>query len=423
MGFSEHKTHNFISIIPPMKITLQFIITLFLTTPVYSQSVMKTMLRLPDTGQDKSFTNTFGEDNDYTNNPPYYINNGNGTITDTVTGLMWQQTDGGEMTIENAEAYCDTLSLGGHSDWRLPTIYEAVSILNFQNVNPPLDTKVFTKTGADYWWTSQKQANDVTRAWETNAGGGIGSHPKDETVSAGGTKKFHCRAVRSIHEPVECLTHFEDQGNGTIQDYLTNLVWLKKISPDSLTWEQAITYAESFSTNGTSDWRLPNIKELQSIEDVRIINPSIDTKIFTNMGNKVFWSSTSLPNIPEKAWYLNTANGITTYDFKTGKHYVVLVRSQNTGTAVEEAQGEPFTVKISPNPASSEISVSFGTTNSISSGFITITNSIGQIMFSGNVAPNTKEFHINTQSFMNGLYMVRINENTTSYVSKFLILK
>jgi len=48
------------------------------------------MLRLPDTGQTTSYTSTFGEDNDYTIYSPYFTLNGNGTVTDTITGLMWQ---------------------------------------------------------------------------------------------------------------------------------------------------------------------------------------------------------------------------------------------------------------------------------------------------------------------------------------------
>ena len=66
----------------------------------FAQSVKKTMKRIPDSGQNTSYTNTFGEDNDYTINSPYYVDNGDGTITDTITGLMWQKSDGGEMTID-----------------------------------------------------------------------------------------------------------------------------------------------------------------------------------------------------------------------------------------------------------------------------------------------------------------------------------
>ncbi|MBC7643445.1 MAG: DUF1566 domain-containing protein, partial [Flavobacterium sp.] len=130
------------------------IIFILITAFSFAQSVTKTMNLLPDTGQNLSYTNTFGEDNDYSINVPSYTNNGNGTITDNITGLMWQQVDGGEMTIENAFIYADNLVLGGYSDWRLPTPKESFSILNHQNINPALNTSYFTNTNADYWWTN-----------------------------------------------------------------------------------------------------------------------------------------------------------------------------------------------------------------------------------------------------------------------------
>ncbi|MBL7975037.1 MAG: DUF1566 domain-containing protein, partial [Candidatus Kapabacteria bacterium] len=103
-----------------------------------AQPMVKTMKRLPDTGQTKSYTDTFGEDNDYTINPPFIVKNNNGTAIDTVTGLMWQTTDGGEMTFENAQMFCDTLTLGGFTDWRMPNPHELFNLFNHQNSNPPL---------------------------------------------------------------------------------------------------------------------------------------------------------------------------------------------------------------------------------------------------------------------------------------------
>ena len=132
-------------------------------------------MRLPDTGQTTSYTTTFGEDADYNFNMPAFILSGNGTVIDTITSLMWQQTDGGEMTIENAALYCDTLTLGGYTDWRLPNCHELFSILNHDKVNPAIDINYFTHTLAEYWWSSQRQANDTTKVWVTNAGGGVGS--------------------------------------------------------------------------------------------------------------------------------------------------------------------------------------------------------------------------------------------------------
>ena len=60
--------------------------------------------RVPDTGQTLDATTTFGEDSDYTINAPSYRDNGDGTITDLVTGLMWQKVDAGEVTWDNAVA-------------------------------------------------------------------------------------------------------------------------------------------------------------------------------------------------------------------------------------------------------------------------------------------------------------------------------
>lgn len=323
-----------------------------------SQSISKTMLKLPDTGQTGDYTTTFGEDADYTINAPFFIKNTNGTVMDTITGLMWQQTDGGEMTIENALIYADTLTLAGYTNWRLPTAHEAFSILNHQKTNPALDATVFTTSAAEYWWTSDKQANDASKVWCTNAGGGIGNHPKSETISAGGTKKFHVRAVRDIKTPPSVSSQFTDNGNGTVKDNLTGLVWQKAPNPDTLTWENALSYAENLSLGGYSDWRLPNIKELQSLNDEKSINPSVSTVYFSNIGVKKYWSSTTLPNQTERAWYLSTQYGITTYELKTARLAVICVRgSSGSTTALKEAHlnSSSFDLKIYPNPIANKI--------------------------------------------------------------------
>jgi Protein of unknown function (DUF1566)/Secretion system C-terminal sorting domain len=333
-----------------MKNSILIFVFLLIKTTFFAQNVAKTMLRLPDTGQTASFTNTFGEDNDYNQNIPFFINKNALITTDTVTGLMWQRTDGGEMTVENAVKYSDTLTLGGFTDWRLPTPHEAFSILNLQNNNPALDTKVFTKTAAEYWWTSAKQTDDASKIWCTNAGGGIGNHPKTETISAGGTKPFHVRAVRDVKTPTTITAHFTDNGNGTITDNLTNLVWQKTLNINALSWEDALKYAENLTFANASDWRLPNIKELQSISDMSVGSPSINTTFFPTIGVKKYWSSTSLPNQTTKAWYLQTQFGITTYDEKTLTNNVICVRNNVKTTANQEILTEHNEIIIFPNP-------------------------------------------------------------------------
>jgi hypothetical protein len=139
----------------------------------FSQDILKTMLRLPDTGQKTSYTNTFGEDNDYTFFAPFFIVNNNGTVLDTITGLMWQKADGGEMTIENAVKYADTLTLGGYTDWRLPNIKELQSINDETAFNPSVNKNFFNVTTAKKYWSSTTLPNQTTKAWYLNTQFGI----------------------------------------------------------------------------------------------------------------------------------------------------------------------------------------------------------------------------------------------------------
>ncbi|MEI6766927.1 MAG: DUF1566 domain-containing protein [Bacteroidota bacterium] len=282
--------------------------------------------KLPETGQNSGFTSTAGEDADFAINPLSFTDNGDGTITDNNTGLIWQKTDGGEMTIENATTYCDNLTLAGYTDWRLPTGIELFSINDYSHINPALDTLYFKKTLAEYWWTSERQADDVNKVWVVNAGGGIGAHPKTETVSAGGTKKMHVRAVRNPITTTFSVAHFVDNGNGTITDNYTGLVWQKIQAANTMTWEDALTYANNSTLAGKSDWRLPNIKELQSLNDIAKFHPSFDTNYFVSLNSGDYWSSTTLFQTASKAWDINIDYGIVTQHDKTLSEHVLLVR-------------------------------------------------------------------------------------------------
>ena len=374
---------------------------------LFGQSVSKTIQLLPDTGQTTSYTTTFGEDHDYLINNPSFTNNNNGIITDNVTGLMWQQVDGGQMTHENAIVYCDNLVLGGYSDWRLPTPIEAYSILNHQNANPAINTTYFsslTTPGAEYWWTSLFENNSTTKVWCTNAGGGIGNHPKTETIDAGGTKRFNARAVRNVTTPTTITNHFTDNGNGTITDNLTQLVWQKTPNPNVVTWEQALTYAEGLTIGTTSDWRLPNIKELQSLTNEAATNPSVFSPYFSGLGVHNYWSSTSLPNQTTKSWYWNTQFGITTYDVKTNSNYVLCV-SGNPSLSLQTIESHT-SIKIAPNPSSDFVLISFPSYTT--SAKIEIVDALGKIVLNKEIVINSNEYLLDIERISQGMYYLSI---------------
>ena len=282
--------------------------------------------RLSGTGQTTSYTNTQGEDADFVCNPPSFTDNGDGTITDNVTKLMWQKVDGGEMTFENAVTYCNHLQLGGYSNWRLPTGIELFSINNFDNLNPAINTVYFSKTTAEYWWTNEQRADDTTDVWVVNAGGGIGAHPKTETVGAGGTKQIHVRAVRNPITTVFSVSHLTDNGDGTVKDNFTGLIWQQTPTTNTMTWEDALNYCHTFTLAGKADWRLPNVRELQSLNDVTKVNPSFDGTLFHNLTTGNYWSSTSLYKTAAKAWDINLGYGVVTQHDKTISEHIMLVR-------------------------------------------------------------------------------------------------
>lgn len=98
---------------------------------------------------------------------------------------------------------------------------------------------------------------------------------------------------------------FVDNGNGTITDNATGLMWVKDPSqlggvwgtpgtPAVMTWPDAIDNCEALDYAGHDDWRLPNINELASIVDCSRYNPHINPTFFPNTDKvNVYFSSTT----------------------------------------------------------------------------------------------------------------------------------
>ncbi|GBC59405.1 hypothetical protein DENIS_0344 [Desulfonema ishimotonii] len=94
-----------------------------------------------------------------------FQDNGDGTVTDLQTGMMWQQQTIGPMDWQSALAYCENLNLGNHDDWRLPNINELINLADFYKNEPVLDTTFFPGTKISEYWTSTTWADSPTSAW------------------------------------------------------------------------------------------------------------------------------------------------------------------------------------------------------------------------------------------------------------------
>jgi hypothetical protein len=122
---------------------------------------------------------------------------------------------------------------------------------------------------------------------------------------------------------------FTNNGDGTITDNATGLEWVANPTAagvgDSYAWADAIAACEGLTYAGHSDWRLPNVKELQSIIDFRRYNPTIDTTYFTSQSD-LYWSSTTFANYDGFAWYATFYDGSVGYGDKTSACYIRPVR-------------------------------------------------------------------------------------------------
>lgn len=332
----------------------------------------------------------YGQDAQYTGNVPNYTDNGDGTITDNVTGLIWtQELSTSAMSWSEASEYCESLTIGGYSDWRLPTVKDLWSIRDFSQGWPWVDTDYFHLVGDG---SDQRQHH----SWSSNA---YLVESEFQNSQVKGSPSFivndwtgHIKAmdgnrfVRAVRGNTSYgINDFVDNGDGTVSDNATGLMWSQDDSGKGFDWESALEYAESSTISGYDDWRLPNAKELQSIADYSGVFPAIDTKIFnltklTNIKGQVdypfYWSSTSNPvegsdGAIEQgsvyAWVLaagyntdpegNDLHGAGSVVFTPKSeenfsemdpeihrfNYVLLVRG---GDVIETPEGDPSTVKL-----------------------------------------------------------------------------
>jgi hypothetical protein len=274
-------------------------------------------LNLPDTGQTQSYTDTFGEDSDYTINPPSYTDNDDGTVTDHVTGLIWQQEDDDrERSWDEVCLYCDNLSLAGYSDWRLPSVMELMSIVNYGTYEPAIDTTYFPdiETWANYWSSTSNANNSSYACYVYFSYGQVGSNDKSST-----------RYVRCVRggQTAGALT---DNNDGTVTDGNIGLMW-QQGEAGSMNWENALTCCEDLSLAGYTDWRLPNIKELRSIVDDTLYDPAIDTNYFPDAHATPYWSSTTYAVNSFSAWGVYFRSGRVYSYNKSGTYYVRCVRA------------------------------------------------------------------------------------------------
>jgi hypothetical protein len=265
-----------------------------------------------------------GQDAQHTGHQPRYHDNEDGTVSDLVTGLMWQKTPVYGLSYDAARAAASSMTTGDYSDWRLPTLKELYSLIDFTGQTgasssesvPYLDTDVFDfeygdATGQPRFIDAQyvssteyvgtTMGGDFTVFGVNFADGRIKGYPA--VRPDGSTKTFHVRYVRGTSS--YGVNDFHDEGDGTITDRATGLTWSKGDSGFGMDWEDALAWVAARNGEhylGHDDWRLPNAKELQSLVDYTrapdvsgsaAIDPLFETTPIEGDGYPYFWTSTT----------------------------------------------------------------------------------------------------------------------------------
>jgi uncharacterized protein DUF1566/arylsulfotransferase ASST/beta-agarase/YXIM esterase-like protein len=268
-----------------------------------------------DTGQTTFYNNTteitapadgdafYGQDAQFTGNAPSYTLSGDGlTVYDNVTALTWTQSadwdDDGDIDASDKFSfteflsYADTLNTqvyGGFSDWRAPTIKELYSLMDFTGLDPSgyngtdtsaltpfIDDTVFAVGFGDtdageriidgQYWSSTEYLGTTMGGNATTFGlnlvdGRIKGYPQVN-------KDEYAYFVRGNTD--YGVNDFGDNGDSTVTDAASGLMWSQDDSGAGMNWEAALAWVQQKNDEnylGHNDWRLPDAKELQSIVD------------------------------------------------------------------------------------------------------------------------------------------------------------
>ncbi len=313
-----------------------------------------------DTGQKKCYDNRseiappkpgqpfYGQDAQFRAHPASYTLSADGlAVRDNVTGLDWQRspdTDGDgsltrrdKLTLAQAQGLPSKLNaarFGGFDDWRLPSIKELYSLFDGRGTDPSGPMDMDTSRLTPYINTQYfKFAYGDTRAGErvidsqfASSTQYVGKSPRgfaklfgvnfadgrikgyDLQMPGGGVEKtFFVLCVRG--NPSFGKNDFHDNRDGTITDRATGLMWSKTDSGRGMNWQDALAWVQKQNAAkllGHDDWRLPSVKELQSIVDYSrspdtsrspAIDPVFTCATITNEAHQAdypfYWSATT----------------------------------------------------------------------------------------------------------------------------------
>jgi hypothetical protein len=255
----------------------------------------------------------YGQDGNFPKRIPVYSVT-SGSVTDSVTGLEWQQVASAPLPWTQAVDLCATSRVGQHADWRLPSARELFSLVDYGRFDPAADPSAFPDALGIFWSSSQQGGNALAVDF---ADGKPFPGIKDSSNRA--------RCVRGA--PLAAM--FEPSSDGaSILDRSTGLRWARATTSARYRWMDVLLACPG-SMGGQADWRVPTIKELATLLGAAGEGPSWATA----PGN--LWSatpsarySTGAEDGSPAAWRFDGAFSDLAVALMSGESPVACVRSE-----------------------------------------------------------------------------------------------
>ena len=285
------------------------------------------------------------------------------TVLDRLTGLMWT-IDGGlsdfPLTWHEANDFVRDMnreSAFGYCDWQLPSRSQLFGLVSHAHINPALPAETpFENVFPGYYWTSSPCSGFENQAWYVHLGGARvfrgmrhGSYmvwPVRSQVQADVLDIAPAAENCALRAPAQSTlkarpAHRWETAGNAVYDRINGLTWLKAAGPlqDPVTWPEALERVSALNVDGPlgrRDWRLPNVRELESLVDIGRHSPAIavDRSGFVPEG---CWSSSTSIYEPRYAWVIYFKDGAVGVGYKSRPTFHAwAVRGGTTGQPIQQ---------------------------------------------------------------------------------------
>lgn len=250
-------------------------------------------------------------------------------VEDRLTGTVWTRDanpSGFPQTWHEALATLVDMRdrrVHGHDDWQLPSRDQLFSLVSHQQVNPSIAAgHPFENIFNGYYWTRDSCCRLPDQAWFVHLGGGrIYRGMKHSSYLVWPICSVDA-ARTSDPPPLDPFVVNAD----TVYDRRTGLTWTRDANPlgGGLTWEASLATVNTLNAQSPMahrPWRLPNIRELESLIALDAHTPALPAgHPFVNIQD-AYWSSTTSVYEPRYAWAMYARDGNIGVGVKTADDF------------------------------------------------------------------------------------------------------